>query len=101
MHGVLCGQEIRRHGMPRLMDGGHAQIPLQADAAALLRAGDHLEDGGFQSLHGDDGRIMTRGIQRSFVEKVCQIRAGKAAGGAGDHLQIHVLRKLLIPGVYL
>ena len=87
--------------MSRLMEGCDLLFLIRDDAALFLRPDAHLDKGLPDILLGNVGTVRASGKDRRLVQQVFQVRAGKARGGLGHLLQIHILRQRLVPGVQL
>ena len=87
--------------MSGLMDGSEHSLRMADDPALFLRACNDLNHGGFQILLRDGGFAVSRGKQRTLIQKICKICAGKACGRLCNGRQIDIIRQRLFPRVNL
>ena len=90
-----------RHRVARLVVGGQLFLLGGHHTALFLRAGHDLHGGLFDVLHGDGLAAPAGGQQGGLVDQVFQVRAGKACGPLGDHLEGDVRGQGLFAGVDL
>ena len=74
---------------------------LADDTAFLFCADSNLDKRLFNIFLYNIGSVLLCCYNGSFIQKVFQICAGKACCCLGDLLQIHILRKGLVFGMYL
>ena len=99
--GIDMLEEAPRDGVAGLVIGGEPAGLLAHLAALLLGAHLYLEDGLVDILHVDEAVSAPYGQQRRLVHEVFEIRAREAGGALGDGVEIHVVRKVLVPGMNL
>ena len=64
---------------------------LRNHAALLLRADSNLDKGTVNIRLADKASVFLGGQNRSLIQQVFQIRAGKARGGLCHTMKIHIL----------
>ena len=95
----MGGQAVHGHRVPGLVNGSGPEIPAGLDMAVLGRTGNDLHEGFVDVLHVDDRPIIPGGHNGRFIQKVAQIRSGKAGGSPGNGAQADGIIQLLILGV--
>ena len=92
---------MEQNRMAGFMIGRNFLFRIGNDTASLLRTDSHLNKGSLDVLLGYEYPVGLRRQNGRFIQKVCQICAGKARGSLGHLLQVHIIGQRLISCVQL
>ena len=98
---VLCGTVIGADSVTSLVIGSQTLFLLGYHLGALFGAGDHLDGGVLDLLHGNGTLIGTGSQQSRLVYNIFQIRAGEADRGLCHSLEVDIRAHGLIAHMHL